>query len=165
MPLDIPDGTACFVDANIVHYALVQGMPFSSQCLAFLDRTIAGYVQAATAAFVMADAVHKTMLSEAISISPQPRTGLVAWLKHNPDIVRQLQSPPMAAREIARLSFRFLTVDVAVLEAAARISSEHGLLTNDAVIVALMRRHDLTHIVTNDDDFDRIPELTVWKPR
>ena len=39
------------------------------------------------------------------------------------------------------------------------------LLTNDAMIVALMRRHGVTHLVTNDNDFDRVPGLTVWKPR
>jgi predicted nucleic acid-binding protein len=38
-------------------------------------------------------------------------------------------------------------------------------LTNDATIVALMRRHGLIHLATNDDDFDRVPGLVVLKPR
>lgn len=46
-----------------------------------------------------------------------------------------------------------------------RISIQDRLLTNDAMIVALMQRHELTHLVTNDDDFDHVPGLTVWKPR
>ena len=45
------------------------------------------------------------------------------------------------------------------------ISVEYGLLTNDAMIVALMQRHRLSHLITNDDDFDAVPGLTVWKPR
>jgi predicted nucleic acid-binding protein len=45
------------------------------------------------------------------------------------------------------------------------LSRQHGLLTNDAVILALMRRHGLTNLVTNDDDLDAIPGLTIWKPR
>lgn len=40
-----------------------------------------------------------------------------------------------------------------------------GHLTNDAMIVALMRRHQLSHLITNDDDFDAVPGLTIWKPR
>jgi predicted nucleic acid-binding protein len=50
------------------------------------------------------------------------------------------------------------------LEAAA-ICQAHGLLTNDALIVAVMQRHGITHLATNDDDFDRVPGITVWKPR
>ena len=46
-----------------------------------------------------------------------------------------------------------------------QISARHHLLTGDAIVVALMQRHSLTHLVTNDDDFDAIPGLTVWKPR
>ena len=48
---------------------------------------------------------------------------------------------------------------------AADISSEAGLLTNDALIVAAMRASGIRHLVTNDDDFDRVPGITVWKPR
>jgi predicted nucleic acid-binding protein len=52
-----------------------------------------------------------------------------------------------------------------LLNEAATISLQHGLLTNDAIIVASMQRHGLTNLATNDDDFDRVPGLTVWKPR
>jgi predicted nucleic acid-binding protein len=36
---------------------------------------------------------------------------------------------------------------------------------NDALVVALMRRHGRSDFVTNDEDFASIPGLTVWKPR
>jgi len=53
----------------------------------------------------------------------------------------------------------------ALLEEAAALSAQLGLLTNDATIVALMHRHALTNLATNDDDFDGVPGVTVWKPR
>ncbi len=58
-----------------------------------------------------------------------------------------------------------LPADAALIVEAATLSAQCGLLTNDALIVALMRRHGLTNLVTNDDDFDSVPGLTVWKPR
>lgn len=39
------------------------------------------------------------------------------------------------------------------------------LLLGDASIVVQMQRYGIVHLVTNDDDFDRVPGITVWKPR
>jgi len=58
-----------------------------------------------------------------------------------------------------------LPCDAAILVESAAISQSQGLLTNDALIVALMQRHGISHLATNDDDFDRVPGITVWKPR
>ena len=55
--------------------------------------------------------------------------------------------------------------DQALLEEAAELSAELRLLTSDATFVALMRRHNLDNLATNDDEFDDIPNITVWKPR
>lgn len=33
------------------------------------------------------------------------------------------------------------------------------------MVEALMQRHGLTHLFTNDDGFDGVSGITVWKPR
>jgi predicted nucleic acid-binding protein len=40
-----------------------------------------------------------------------------------------------------------------------------GFLTNDASVVARIKRHGIHNLATNDDDFDNVPNLIVWKPR
>ncbi len=70
-----------------------------------------------------------------------------------------------AARELTALSLAILPMDGAAIAAAAEVSKQLSLLTNDALIVALMRRHGIEHLATNDDDFDGVPDVTVWKPR
>jgi predicted nucleic acid-binding protein len=42
---------------------------------------------------------------------------------------------------------------------------EYGMLTNDSVILAVMRWHKLVRLVTNDDDFKRVSGVKVWLPR
>jgi predicted nucleic acid-binding protein len=84
---------------------------------------------------------------------------------HHPEIIGRLSHYLVAAESLSKLRLRLLPIDWEVIRAGARLSIEHDLLTNDAIIVALMRRHQLTHLVTNDDDFDRLPGLRVWKPR
>jgi predicted nucleic acid-binding protein len=66
---------------------------------------------------------------------------------------------------LATVPMTVLRVDVQILVEAMQLAVRNGLLTNDSAILALMRRHGLTHLASNDDDFNRIPDLTVWKPR
>jgi predicted nucleic acid-binding protein len=58
-----------------------------------------------------------------------------------------------------------VSITLDLLESATHISVQHSILTNDALIIAGMQQFGLTHLVTNDDDFDNIPDLSVWKPR
>jgi predicted nucleic acid-binding protein len=37
-------------------------------------------------------------------------------------------------------------------------------LSGDALIVAFMRHHGLTHLASHDADFDRVPGLTRYSP-
>ncbi len=63
------------------------------------------------------------------------------------------------------MNLRLLPADTTLIEEAAQLSAQLGLLTNDAIVVALMRRHELHNLASNDDDFDNIANVTVWKPR
>ena len=47
---------------------------------------------------------------------------------------------------------------------AADLSCKHGLLTNDALIVALMQDRGLTHLASNDADFDLVPSIKRYAP-
>jgi predicted nucleic acid-binding protein len=52
-----------------------------------------------------------------------------------------------------------------MLPAAVAVVQSQRLLLSDATIVILMQPHGITHLATNDDDFDNVPDITVWKPR
>ena len=58
-----------------------------------------------------------------------------------------------------------LRLDDVVAEAMVNRASSISGVGRIREAVALMRRHELTHLVTNDDDFDRVAGLTIWKPR
>jgi predicted nucleic acid-binding protein len=160
----LPPGAPCFVDSNIFVYHFVELGEVSTACRAFLGQVQRLQVDASTAGACLADAIHRVMAIEA-----QERFhlggGAVAWLQRHRDSVRELSGFLEAARPINGLRLRLLPTDARIIQDAAEISAQHGLLTNDAVIVALMRRHGLAHLVTNDDDFDRVPGLAVHKPR
>ena len=44
------------------------------------------------------------------------------------------------------------------------LSRQMGLLSNDALIVAVMQANGLSKLASSDQDFDRIPWLTRYEP-
>jgi predicted nucleic acid-binding protein len=165
MALDLPDRCRCFVDANIFYYHLVETPPLSEPCTTLLERAAIGSIEIYTSLHVLSETVHKVMVAEAERKFGRSRAGLVNWLQHNRQRIAELSEFQQAAAELDGMGLRLLPADASDLVAASLISALCGLLTNDAIIVALMRRHALADLVTNDDDFDGIPGLTVWKPR
>lgn len=93
------------------------------------------------------------------------RTNIVGWLKNHPDRIKTLSGLTQSATMLSTLPITILPSQTALLTAAATIGQAHGLLTADSMIVALMQQHGITHLATNDDDFDRVSGITVWKPR
>jgi uncharacterized protein len=160
-----PSGESCFIDANILGYASIELLPLTPRCRAFLQRVAAGDVFAFSSANAVADALFKTMTIEAVQRFVPSGARVLTYLQNHPEIIGRLSHYLAAAESLGKLPLRLLPIDWEVIRAGARLSVEHNLLTNDAIIVALMRRHQLTHLVTNDDDFDRLPGLRVWKPR
>ena len=57
-----------------------------------------------------------------------------------------------------------LTLDEARHYAAQRVRAQYGLLTNDSLIAAAALDYGISCLASRDSDFDRIAELTVYKP-
>jgi len=68
---------------------------------------------------------------------------------------------------VARIDYPYVSPAVTYQEMhnSKQFCDEYGMLTKDSVILAVMRPHKLMHLVTNDDDFKRVPEIKVWLPR
>ena len=90
--------------------------------------------------------------------------GIGNRLRTHPSEVRKLGKFRTAVEKLVQGNLQILTVTPAVLVAAVALSQQIGLLTNDAVIVALMQAHGLSKIASNDSDFDRVPGLTRYAP-
>ncbi len=165
MPLNLPDKGICFVDADIFYCHFVETDLLSEPSTAFLEKVAMGNLEAYTSIHVLSEAIHKIMLAEAARRFARERAGLVNWLHRHPERIAELSEFRQAASELVEVGLNLLTTDATDLITAGQLSSEMGLLTNDAMIIALMRRYSLSHLVTNDDDFDGVPGITVWKPR
>jgi predicted nucleic acid-binding protein len=63
-----------------------------------------------------------------------------------------------------RFGVRVLSVDLVHVLSAAALSQQQGLLSGDALVVAVMQAHGLTLVASHDADFDRVPGITRYAP-
>jgi len=89
-----------------------------------------------------------------------PFAGIGNRLRTNPAEVRKLTAFRQAIDNILKSKLHILTIARDLLAVGAALSQQIGLLTNDALIIAVMQAHGLTKIATNDTDFDRVPGIT-----
>ena len=66
--------------------------------------------------------------------------------------------------EIVAIGIQVLPVTEQDVLRAGDMSRQHGLLSGDALIVAVMQASHLTSLASNDADFDQVPGLTRYAP-
>lgn len=124
-----------------------------------------GEITALASSVVVAEAMHKVMLSEAAQHYGLPRQGLAHRLQRQAHLLTGLSDHLKVPVLIRTLNIHLEPITLDLLEAAALCATQYQLLTNDSLTIAVMEKLGLTHLATNDDNFDSVPGLTVWKPR
>ena len=161
---NLPAGSSVFVDANILVYHVGAHPDFGQESTDFLKRVEQGVLQAVTTTHVMSEVAHKTMLLDASRTFGWPLAGTLKRLQSNPLQICQLVAFRMALEQIRQTGVQVLVVAPDMIDAAADVSQQTGLMSNDALIVAAMRAHGLTCLASHDADFDRVPGLKRYAP-
>ena len=160
----VPSGRHLFIDANIFIYHFTQS-PLTAACTAFLQRVEAGEILGSTSVVTLTEVAHRLMLLEAIrTFGLAPRTA-VKYLKEHPPLVTQLTQYRIATAAIAAFNVTVVPVTPEHLPIAQQHCAQHGLLTNDALMIAVMHTLGLADVASNDPDLMRIPGLTIWQPQ
>lgn len=164
MPIEIPDHSEVFIDANIFVYHFSGPTEYTNSCTKFLQRIEEARLSGITSALVLAETLHRLMIIEATTkLHIEPKQAL-RYLKTRPQDVKKLTEHLTAVEKIQTFGIKILPLDVNNVLKSNAIKKEFGLLTNDAINLALMRHHHLKDIATNDPDFERVGDLIVWKP-
>jgi predicted nucleic acid-binding protein len=116
-----------------------------------------------TSTAVLSEAAHHLMTLEAFLRFGWP-SKIVQHLKQNRAAVQQLTRFRQAIAEVPQLRIRILTIPEFLIETAASISQQTGLLSNDALIVALMRHHGLIRLASEDADLDGVAGINRYAP-
>ncbi|MGH9843321.1 MAG: type II toxin-antitoxin system VapC family toxin [Blastocatellia bacterium] len=158
---DLQAGDHVFLDANIfVYHFLGQ----SADCRQLLTRCHQGTLKGVTATFIVAEVMHRLMTAEAVARQLITSSQVVRKLRERPDIVQQLQMPNQCVQQIRAMKIEITPLSVSTLEASTTVRQQHGLLTNDSLLVAAMQELKLQKLATLDHDFARVSGLLVYQP-
>jgi predicted nucleic acid-binding protein len=160
----IPAGATVFLDANTFVYAILGHPMYGVACKALLDRVEQQDIQGVTSSHVLSEVAHRVMTMEACDRFGWPAQGIANHLRRHPSAVQQLILPRRAVDEITAAKVQVLPVSFLQVSNAVDLSRQLGLLSADALIVAIMRDHSLTLLASLDADFDPVPGLTRYAP-
>jgi predicted nucleic acid-binding protein len=160
---DLTDGEHIFLDANLLVYHFAAHPQLGQACTDFVERITRNEITGFTSTHVLSEAAHRLMTYEA-SRKFGWTSKIVDRLKQQPGEIQKLSDFRDAIDEVPRLGIQVVTIPVDLVATAASISIQYGLLSNDALTVAVMQQRGLTNIASHDADFDRVPGLTRYAP-
>lgn len=164
MPIDIPDHSEVFVDANIFVYHFSGPTEYTDSCTQFLQHIEETTPSGVTSVLVLAETLHRLMIIEATTkLHIEPKL-ILRHLKAHPLDVKKLTEHLTVVEKIQAFGIKILPLDIDDVLKSNDVKKEYGLLTNDAINLAIMRHHHIKRIATNDPDFGRVGDLTVWRP-
>jgi len=159
---DIPVGSLCVVDTNVLIYA-EQGV--SPQAQRFVRRCSSGELKAVLPQTVWQELAHKLMLAEAMMRGLISGGNPAARLAAKPEAVRGLTLHRAKLKSLLDLGFGFEACQLTDLtERAFALQEQHGLLTNDAVVLAVAQRLKADALVSSDKAFRGVTVPVVYAP-
>jgi predicted nucleic acid-binding protein len=161
---DLRHGDSVFIDANVLVYHFEPHAVFGPACTTLIRRIELGELLGFTSTHVQSEVAHRLMTLEACTRFGWPYSGIAQRLRSHPAEVQKLKLFRQAIQQIPRYHVQVLTVAPHQVAAATAISQQTGLLTNDALVVAVMREHGLVNLASHDADFDRAAGLARYGP-
>jgi predicted nucleic acid-binding protein len=160
----IAAGASIFLDANTFILHFTAHARFGRSCTELIERIDRQEIQGFTSTHVLGEMAHRLMTIEASQLFGWPFQGIAYRLRQHPVEVQRLTRFQQAVNEVLASRIRVLPIVSNLLSAAALVSRQTGLLSNDALIVAVMQADVLTNLASSDSDFDRVPGLTRYEP-
>jgi predicted nucleic acid-binding protein len=160
----IPAGTSVFVDANVFVYSYAGDPIYGNACTDLRERIELKQLQGFVSTHVFSEIAHRLMTLEACQTLGWPYAGIARRLRRHPSEIQKLQRFRKALDDIVAIGIHVLPTHDQDVLVAGNLSLQHGLLSGDALVIALMQSRGLLHLASNDGDFDRVPGITRYSP-
>lgn len=160
----IPNGASVFLDANVLVYHFSSHPALGQACTDLMARIAAQEIVGYLASHIISELAHRLMTIEASQRFGWRFQGIAYRLKQRPSDVTQLTRFQQAINDLSSSRIHLLLVDQSILLAAASVSRQTGLFSNDALTIAAMQAHGITNLASHDADFDRVGGIIRYGP-
>lgn len=161
---DLAANDPIFLDANTLVYHFASHQVFGPAANQLITRIENQMLQGYTSTHVLTEAAHRLMMIEAATLPGWKQTKVKLRLLQQPSALQNLTQFRSAVETILQSRIQTLTIVPSQIVSAAILSQQTGLLSNDALIVAVMQANGLTNLASHDADFDRVPGITRYAP-
>lgn len=158
---DIPVQTAVFIDSNIFIYHFAG---ISQQCSRIIRQIERKKYKAYITNIIIAEVIHRRMIAEAIQKNIATPKNVLKKLKSNPELVKNLSEYSKDVSNILLLPLTIISINQEDIMNSQGIRDQYGLMTNDSLNLACLKRLNIVDIITHDSDYDRISYFKIWKP-
>jgi len=85
-------------------------------------------------------------------------------LTEHAEIIKKLSTYIHDVEKIGDMNLEVLELTYDCIKTSAAVRRSEGILTNDSLVAAAMKDIGVSNLLTNDDDFDRLEWLHIYKP-
>ena len=165
MSSHIETGTTIFVDANILLYAVSGHWMYGNSSKWLLESINDGEYNGITSVLVCNEVFHRSLIAEIVErecISPK---SVSECLKKDPELVKESIKAWDAIEKIEQINHMTVVgIDGTIFNTALIFSKKYGILSNDALHLAIMKQEGVGTIASNDRDFSSVEWLKIWRP-
>lgn len=157
----IPKQQSVLIDTNILFYANQRS---SMQCVEFLKRCASDEISGIIPIQILAEFTHILMLAEARDLGLIKGSNPAKQLSQSPNKVKALYRYEGLIRDLLSIGLRIEPLEQEDFFLAISIQRLYGLLTNDALLIAVAKRLRVTAVASADKVFEDVKEISLYKP-
>jgi predicted nucleic acid-binding protein len=161
---DLVNGDSVFLDANTLIYHFGPHPQFGPACNELVRRienqSLLGFVST----HILTEVAHRLMIFEAATLAGWSASQVTRRLRQQPATIQNLSRFRVAIESIFSSRIQILSIPAALTVSAVALSQQIGLLSNDALIVAVMQANGLSKLASNDADLDRVAGFIRYTP-
>ncbi|HKJ81433.1 MAG TPA: type II toxin-antitoxin system VapC family toxin [Ignavibacteriaceae bacterium] len=159
--LQIPKQQSVIIDTNIFVYAAQRS---SLQCIKLLDKCANEELFGIIPTHILAELTHVLMLAEARDLGLIKGSNPAKQLTENPNKIKALNRYESLIRDLLSIGLKLESLQREDFLTAISLQRQYGLLTNDALFLAVATRLRVTAMVSADSIFKNVQGIFLYSP-
>ncbi|MBK6914967.1 MAG: type II toxin-antitoxin system VapC family toxin [Ignavibacteriales bacterium] len=159
--LQIPQQQPVIIDTNIFVYAAQRD---SKQCIKLLEKCATDEMFGILPTHILAELTHVLLLAEARDLGLIKGSNPAKQLSENPNKIKALNRYEVLIRDLLSIGLKLESLQREDFLTAMSLQRQYGLLTNDALFLAVAIRLRVTAVVSADSVFKNIQGIFLYSP-